>query len=354
MKTIEKEISVDNYFAAIDLGSSKITGVVAQKTDEGKITIIACEQTESRSIRCGEVKNLQDTAFRINDIVKKLENHKALRDNKIEIKKVYVGLNGHTIKTQTNNVKRVLGSDEEVTETLINEMLSESWKIRLENSETYEVIEQEFLVDGMLEYNPVGMTCGSVQGSYKIIHGKPELKRNLFRSFEKANQLEVAGMFMSSIATAEAALTETDKEMGCALIDFGADTTSLCVYYNGYLRHVATIPMGGNNITTDIKDLHVTQAIAEKLKLKFGNALASTETKKNIVIPEQEGKTISTTMLASLIEARLDEIFDFVWKEIEKSRFASKLGNGIVMTGGASKLTNIDEFIRFKTGCSVR
>ena len=351
--TTEKETTVENYFAAIDLGSSKITGVVAQKTDEGRINIVACEQTESQGIRRGEVKNLADTAFKINEVVRKLENHKALRDNKIFIKKVYVGLDGHSLKTQAHGVKRILGG-EEVTEETINEMLGECWKMRLENSETFDVIEQEFVVDGMLEYNPVGMTCNGVQGNYKIIHGKPELKRSLLRSFEKANQLEVAGMFISPIATAQAALTETDKEMGCALIDFGADTTSICVYYNGYLRHVATVPFGGNVVTSDIKDLHVTQDIAERIKKKFGNAMASLETKKNIVIPEQEEKMISTEVLASLIEARMDEILDFVWQEIEKSKFASKLGNGIIITGGASKLTNLDKLISSKTGCDVR
>jgi len=351
--TTEKEIPIDNYFAAIDLGSSKITGVVAQKTDEGRINIIACEQTESQGIRRGEIKNLSDCAYKINEIVRKLENHKALRDNKITIKKIYAGLDGYSLKTQAHSVKRILGG-EEVIEKTINEMLSECWKMRLENSETFEVIEQEFLVDGMLEYSPIGMTCDSMQGNYKIIHGKPELKSSLLRSFGKANQLEVAGMFISPIATAEAALTETDKEMGCALIDFGADTTSVCVYYNGYLRHVATVPFGGNVVTSDIKDLHVTQDIAEKIKIKFGNAMATLETRKHIVIPEQEGKTISTEVLASLIEARMDEILDFVWKEIEKSKFASKLGNGIIITGGASKLNNLDKFISSKTGCDVR
>ncbi len=347
-------MTTEQYYAAIDLGSSQITGVVAKKTEIGKIEIIACEQVESACIRRGEVKNTQDTAFQIVEIVKKLENNKALRENKLEIKKMYVGLGGHTLKTQTNYVKRILDTEEDIDESLIEDMYNEIRKKRIENSEVYEVIEQEYLVDDEWEFNPIGMNCGNLQGLYQLIYGKPELRRNLMRSFEKAKQMEIAGLYIAPMATAEAALTETDKEMGCALIDFGADTTSICVYYNGYLRHVAVIPFGGNVITTDIKDLNITKGEAEALKVEFGNAMETLEKDQTVVLPEQNGKSVSTTFLASIIEARTSEIMDIVWREIEKSKFAGKLGSGIVITGRGAQLRNIDELIRFKTGCNVR
>lgn len=352
-------MNTEKFFAAIDLGSSKITGVVAQKTAEGKLDIIACEQVESKFIRRGEIKNASDTAFQINDIIKKLENNRVLREAKAEIKKVYVGLGGHTLKTVNNTVKRVLGSDEEVTAELVDNMREENFKIKIDNNEIYEIIEQEYIVDDEFEYNPVGMTCFNLQGRYKIICGKPELRKSLQRSFEKANLLEIAGLYISPIATSESVISESEKEMGCALIDFGADTTSVCVFFNGYLRHLAVIPFGGTVVTNDIKDLNLTQSVSEKLKIQFGNAMAEMETDpKNIVIAAEsaghESKTISTSYLASIIEARMDEILDIVWGEIEKSKFAGKLGSGIIITGGASKLNNLDELIKLKTGCDVR
>lgn len=352
--------TTENIFAAIDLGSSKITGVVARKTIDGKLDIIACEQVESKFIRRGEVKNVSDTAFQINEIVRKLENNKELREAKLEIKHVYVGLGGHTLKTITNSVKRVLGKDEEVSKELVSNMFEENFKIQVGTNEIYEVIEQEYFVDDELEYNPVGMFCTHLQGKYKIICGKPELRQNLQRSFERANMLGIAGMYISPIATAQGALSERDKEMGCALIDFGAETTSLNIYFNGYLRHLAVIPFGGSVVTNDIKDLNLTQADAEKLKIQFGNALSQDEEerpKQIIIAPASEGqeaKKVSTAYLSKIIEARMDEILDIVLAEIQKSGFENKLGCGIVITGAASKLKNLNELIKLKTGCDVR
>jgi cell division protein FtsA len=351
----------NEYITAIDLGSSKITGVVAQKTSEGKIIIHACEQDNSKEIRCGEIKDPSATAYQIVEIVKKLNNNKILRENKIEITKMNVGLGGNSLKTNSNIVKKQFDGNERISSELIAEMEKESeekFKIQnFENDIIYKIVGQEFIVDGGLEQNPVGLSCSSIIRQYKIIHGKPELQKNLNRSFEVANDstgLEIAQKHIAAIAAAESALTKNDKKNGCVIIDFGAETTSVCVYFNGILRHLAVIGLGGNDITNDIKkEFDLSFGQAEKLKFKLGNALSEIDNKKNVVVSLGNGKEVSTNILSKIIKDRLEEILDKVWQEVEKSKLASKLENGIIITGGASNLKNLDKLISRKTGKDV-
>ena len=351
-------MEAEKFFVAIDLGSTKITGALARKTPEGKIDILACETVDAKSIiDCGEIRNTGETASKIKDIINKLNANKILQENELEITTVYVALGGHSITSGTRTNVRLLGKGDEVSKKMIEEMYAENYNLEIENAEIFGVFKQEYLVDDKLEYNPVGMNCFNLQGRYVIVYGKPILKFNL-DSLQKVGDLKLVNEQLAPIASSLAALTDEDIEKGCVFIDFGAETTSVCVYFRGYLRQLFVVPYGGSSVTEDIvKELNMLQADAEKMKIKFGNAMPETEEDRTIIIPSNRENEnvpeISTLFVSQVIEARIKEILDLIWKEITEAGLSRYLGAGFVIAGAASKLKNLDKLIELQTGCSA-
>jgi cell division protein FtsA len=163
-------------------------------------------------------------------------------------------------------------------------------------------------------------------------------------------------VFLSPIATASATLSEDEKELGCAMIDFGAGTTSVVVYYKNILRHVGVLPFGGETISKDIQDLKLSEQAAEKLKVKYGSAMEELAEDYCISVPAaggKEGKMVDNKFLAGVIEARTEEILKYACGQIEMSGFADHVDE-IVITGGASQLSNLTEKLKLHTGKNVR
>lgn len=341
---------MSNYIVAIDLGSSKVSGMVAQRNEAGLLNILAVETEPSLGIRRGLVINHSEAANCVSRIVKKLQNRV-----KLDIGKVYVGLGGHTLKTVLNKVPAVFDGEQELTQEHLNSFYKQCEELSFENSAVYEIQEQEFILDGEQVFNPVGCTCSHVEANYLMVIGKPGINDRICKCVERIPK-GLAGLFTAPIAISESLVTADDKELGCAVIDFGAQTTSVVVYADHYIRHMAVIPLGGNTVTQDIRDLQVTAADAEKLKKNFGFALVSLDKEpKSITIKSSIGeKTIHTRELNSVIEARMDEIIDMVCEEIYKTGYFEKLGAGIIITGGASQLRGLDELLTVKTGMLVR
>lgn len=341
---------MSNYIVAVDLGSSKIAGMVAQRNEEGLLNILAVETEPSMGIRRGLVINHSEAANCVSRIVKKLQNRV-----KIDIGKVYVGLGGHTLKTALNKVPSVFDGEQELTDQRLRELYQQAEAASFENASVYEIQEQEFLVDGEQEFNPLGCFCSHVEANYLMVIGKPGINERLCKCVERIPK-GLAGLYTAPIAVSEALVTPDDKELGCAVIDFGAETTSVVVYADHYMRHMAVIPLGGKTVTQDIRDLQVTAADAEKLKKNFGYALVSMDKEpKAITIKSSVGDhTVHTRDLNGIIEARMDEILDMVCEEIYKTGYFGKLGAGIIITGGASQLRGIDQLLSIKTGTRVR
>lgn len=341
---------MSDYIVAIDLGSSKIAGMVAQRNEDGLLNILAVETEVSMGIRRGLVINHSEAANCVSRIVKKLQNRA-----KIDIGKVYVGLGGHTLKTVLNKVPAVFEGEEELTEERLKELYKQSEDLSFENASVYEIQEQEFLLDGEQTFEPVGCLCKHVEANHLLVLGKPGINERLCKCVERIPK-GLAGLFTSPIAISEALITDDDKELGCVVIDFGAETTSVVVYADHYMRHMAVIPLGGKTVTQDIRDLQVTAADADKLKKNFGYAMVSMDKEpKAITIKSSIGEqTIHTRDLNSIIEARMDEILDMLCEEIYKTGYFGKLGAGIIITGGASQLRGLEELLTLKTGMRVR
>jgi cell division protein FtsA len=221
------------------------------------------------------------------------------------------------------------------------------------------VLPQEYTVDdeqGIVD--PIGMSGVRLEANFHIITGQITATQNIVKCVERAG-LRVANLTLEPIASATAVLSDEEREAGVALVDIGGGTTDITIFKDGIIRHTAVIPFGGNVVTKDIKEgCNVMQQQAEKLKVKFGSALAEEVYDNRIItIPGLKGrehKEISEKNLARVIQARMEEILDYVVWEIRRSGYEGKLIGGIVLTGGGALLNHIEKLTEFHTGMTTR
>ena len=197
-----------------------------------------------------------------------------------------------------------------------------------------------------------------LEANCHIITGQVTAAKNIYKCVKRAG-LTTEGLFLEPLASSEAVLTEEEKEAGVVLVDIGGGTTDIAIFQDGVIRHTAVIPFGGNVITEDIKEgCAILKNQAELLKVKFGSALADKNQENEIVsIPGLRGrepKEISLKNLASIIQARMEEIIELVYQEIRSSGYEKKLIGGIVITGGGAQLKHIVQLVEYLTGMDTR
>lgn len=333
---VEKEIIV-----AIEFGSSKIRGIAGCKNIDGSIQILDVEQMDARNwIRKGVVYNIDKTEMCLRNITEKLE-----AELDVHIARVYVGIGGKSLRTRKNTVSRQFATKTIISQELVDSLYRTNKNISYPGYEILDVIPQEFRVGIDMTTEPVGVLSNHIEGTYLNVIAKSEVKEYIVKSVEACG-LEIAGFFIAPMALAESVLTETEKRSGCTLVDFGAETTTVAVYKNNLLRHLAVIPLGGNNITMDISSLQMEEEDAENLKVKYGSAFSEQsreELSKNLLI--NNGRTIEERTLVDIVEAREEEILGNVATQIRNSGFQDKLISGIVISGGAANLKNVDKAV---------
>lgn len=338
------------FFVAIDLGTSKITGVVARKNKDNVISVIASETTPSNGcIRRGLVYNIEKTGANVRIIINKLENKLSTK-----IAKVYVSMAGQSLHTITHKVNKQLLSSGIVSDNVIMEMRKEADRFSPDMSRLYDVAEVEYVINGKAESQPSGIAAKEIEGHYQMIVGRPNMLANIKKSIEEKAGLEIAGYVIGPLASANITLNENEKELGCAFVDFGAGTTSLSIYKGGKLRHMVVIPFGGDTITKDICELNFTEDDAERYKTDIGKAFEVKDTKSSR-FKINKGKTPETDLpdVDYVIEMRLQEIVVNIENQIKMSGYEGKLGAGMIITGGASNLTNLNLYLEDKLEMSV-
>ena len=258
------------FIVAIELGSSKMTGIAGQKNLDGSITVLAVVKEASSSfIRKGVVYNIDKidkTAQCLTNIVKKLENQL-----KTEITQVYVGVGGQSIRSVRNVISKDLPAETIITQDMVIELMDANRDMKYQDQEILDAAVQEYKVDSQYQIDPVGIQATRLEGNFLNILERKAFYRNLNRCFEVAG-ISVAEMYLAPLALADSVLTEAEKRSGCALVDLGADTTTVSVYSKNILRHLAVIPLGTNNISKDITTLQMEESDAEKMLLKYGSA----------------------------------------------------------------------------------
>lgn len=328
------------FIIAIELGSSKMTGIAGQKNLDGSITILAVAKEDSTScIRKGVVYNLEKTTIALTNLVKKLKNML-----KTEIAKVYVGVGGQSLRGIKNTIVREMPQSAVITQDVVDSILDSNRAMTYPEQEILDAAIQEYKVDAQYQIDPVGIQCHRLEGNFLNILWRAQFYRNLKKCLENAN-IHVAEMYLSPMVLADNVLTDAERRAGCVLVDLGAETTTVAVYCRNILRHLAVIPLGSDNITKDIETLQVEAKVAEQLKLKYGTAYTENPEEENLKIRIDADRTIDSNKLAEIVEARTEEIIENVWYQVPPE-YNDKLLGGIILTGGGSNLKNIEQAFR--------
>ncbi len=340
----------------LDIGTTKIACIVGQKDEFGKIKILGYGKTESIGVKRGVVINIEDTVTSIKTAVAQAEEKSG-----VDIKYVNVGIAGQHIKSIQHRGSLIRqDADKEITNEEVEKLISDMYKLNMSpGEEIIEVIPQDFIIDdedGIR--HPVGMLGNKLEANFHIIIGQIAAAKNIYKCIVKAG-LEMADLILEPMASAQAVLSEEEKEAGVALVDIGGGTTDIAIFQDSIIRHTAVIPFGGDIVTEDVKEgCSIIRRHAEELKVKFGSALADENSENEVVaIPGLRGrppKEITLKNLASIIQARMEEIIEHVHYEIKTSGFEKKLIAGIVLTGGGSQLKHINQLTEFKTGIETR
>ena len=336
-------MATTEFIAAIELGSSKVTGIAGRKNSDGSMQVLAYAKEDSSSfIRKGIIYNLDKTAQSLTSIINKLEG-----DLKNSIAKVYVGIGGQSLRTVRNVVSRDLNEETIISQELVDAICDENLEIPLVDMDILDVAPQEYKIGNNLQADPVGVAGSHIEGRFLNIVARASIKKNLERCFEQA-KIEIADLLISPLVTANAVLSESERRSGCALIDFGADTTTISVYKNNILRFLPVLPLGGNSITRDITSMQMEEEEAERLKITFGNVMYEEEESEEAATCQLEdgSRTVELQALNNIIEARAEEIITNVWNQIQLSGYDDKLLSGIIITGGAANLKNLDTMLR--------
>ena len=343
----------------LDIGTTKIVAMIGKKNEYGKLEILGVGKSKSLGVHRGVVNNITQTIQSIQQAILEAENNSGYKIND-----VVVGIAGQHIRSiQHSDYISRKNPEEVIGEYDIEQLTCQVQNLSmLPGEEIIHALPQEFKIDGQSEIlEPVGMYGARVESSFHIVVGQAASIRNLGRCVKNAG-LELTGLTLEPLASADAVLSEEEKEAGVALIDIGGGTTDLAVFKNGVIRHTAVIPFGGNVITEDIKEgCSIIEKQAELLKTRFGSAWPGENKDNEIVsIPGLRGrepKEISLKNLSKIIHARVVEIIEQVYAEIKlygHDESKKKLIAGIVLTGGGSQLQHIKQLVEYITGMDTR
>lgn len=339
----------ENYIAAIEIGSSKITGAVGVFDSEKKMKVLAVEQEESRdSVRYGLIHNPEEVASRVMKIIDKLNANPMLGGR--QIKGVFVGLSGRSMKSVASKVKLEYPEITEITGVILDNLRKDATLIDLDsNQEILAVVPRSYKIDGMETVSPRGVMGKSISAVFDVIVARTELRRNIQRALSERTGLEIRGMLITPLATADIVLSNEEKRLGCMLVDFGAETTSVSIYRRGSLCYFATLPLGGRNITRDLTSLSILEEKAEEIKCESGRAIAR-ETPSTLSL-----SGIKLSDVSNLVVARAEEIVANVIQQITYAGLVEKdLPDGIVCVGGGTNLSGILELLQNQSGLNAR
>jgi len=352
---MEKNISV-----GLDIGTTKIVAMVGSRNEFKKLEILGIGKSQSLGVHRGVVNNITQT---IESIKYAIEEAK-MESGEENIKEVVVGIAGQHIRSlQHSDYITRENPDKVIDNNDIDELINQVYKlVMLPGEEIIHVLPQDFKVDGQSEIKePIGMYGSRLEANFHIVVGQVSSIRNIGRCI-KSSGLEMADITLEPLASADAVLSNEEKEAGIALIDIGGGTTDVAIFKDGIIRHTAVIPFGGNVITEDIKEgCSIMGNQAEQLKVKFGSAWPGENKETEIVaIPGLLGrdpKEISLKTLSKIINARVVEIIEQVYLEIKNygnDEAKKKLIGGIVLTGGGSQLKHLKQLVEYVTGMDTR
>ena len=270
-----------NYSVGLDIGTTKIVAIIGKENEYGKIEILGIGKSKSLGVHRGVVNNITQTIESIQQAVQQAET-----DSGLKIDTVSVGIAGQHIRSlQHSDYITRANSEEVIGYEDVDNLCNQVYKlVMLPGEEIIHVLPQEFKVDGQAEIKePIGMYGGRLEANFHVVVGQVSSIKNIVRCIKSAG-LNLGEISLEPLASANAVLSQEEKEAGVALIDIGGGTTDLAIFKDGIIRHTAVIPFGGNVITEDIKEgCSIIEKQAELLKIKFGSAWPG-ENKDNEIV----------------------------------------------------------------------
>lgn len=338
----------ERYIVGLDIGTQNIRALQAKLNEAGELSIIGSSAVEAGGMRKGVIVDIEEAVSSLSAVLEKVE-----RMTGVPLGEANISVGGnHMTSMESKGVIAVSRADGEISENDVVRVIDASQAISIPpNREIIHVIPKTFTLDGQTGIkDPVGMTGIRLEVETVIIHGALPFLKNLQKAIGQAG-IEVDQFVLSPLAAATAVLKKRQKELGVVLVDLGAGTTSLAIYEENNLLHTAILPIGSTHITNDIAiGLRCTIETAEKVKVKFGSARASEVDRHEQInlskLDAEETAVISRQAVVEIIEARLEEIFEYINRELKAINRDGKLPAGVVLTGGGSKLPGIVDFAK--------
>ena len=347
------------YYVGLDIGTTKIVAMVGTKNEYGKIQILGYGQAKSEGINKGVVNNIAQATQSIMDAIQDAKEKTGL-----DIENVVAGIAGQNIMSRSHSDYITRNDPEKLIDFEDLERLKEQvFSIALApGQKIIHALPQDYKVDNAGDIKePIGMMGTRLDATFHLVIGQINAIKGISRCIEMAN-LKPIGLTLEPIASADAVLSEEEKDAGVVLVDIGGGTTDVAIFKDGIIRHTAVVPLGGNVITDDIKEgCGILARQAEMLKVQYGSAWPGENRDNEIVsipgIKGKEPKEITLKNLSKIIHARVSEIINLVFNVIKSyghEEPKKKLFAGIVLTGGGSQLQHISQLVEYITGMSTR
>ncbi len=332
-----------DIIVALELATTAVRAIAGQRMADGTMQIKAIvEENAYNCIRKGVIDNIDKTTQAITRVLGQLSLNLSQ-----DIRRVYVGLSGQSLHSVINKVQQQFTEKTQVTNSIIDQIMDTNRSKDYADSEIQEVIPQEYQVGSRTEADVVGMQAEQLEARFLNIIARRSLQENIEKCVHDAGY-EIAELLIAPLALADTLLSAAEKRSGCALVDLGADTSTVSIYTKNILRKLCVIPLGGNNVTNDIAScLSVESEEAEALKLRHGYAWRTFTTNEDTkTISISHDRSIDEDKLSDIIQARYEEILMNVWSQLQADK--NKLVSGITFTGGASQIRYLqDAFQKF-------
>ena len=328
-----------NLITGLDIGTSKVVALIGEVTADGQLEIIAIGRHPSRGLKRGVVVDIEATVDSIQRAVQEAELMAGC-----DVRTVYTGVAGSHIRS-LNSHGIVAIRDHEVTQADVDRVLDAAKAVAIPaDQKILHVLPQEFVIDNQGSIRePIGMSGVRLEARVHIVTSSVSAAQNITKCIRRCG-LDVSDIILEQLASSHAVLTDDEKELGVCLVDIGGGTTDIAIFYEGSIQYTAVIPIAGDQVTNDIAmALRTPTKSAELIKIKYGCALPELADPNLMIdvssVNERAGRQISSKALADVVSARYEELFLLVRNELRRSGFEDVIAAGIVLTGGASRVT---------------
>ncbi|EOD01267.1 cell division protein FtsA [Caldisalinibacter kiritimatiensis] len=346
-----------DFFTSIDLGTSKVCAIIAGKDKNGQVQIIGMGKSDCNGIKKGVVVDIESTTKGVINAVEQAEN---MAD--VTVTEAYINIPGGYSRIVSNKgMIAVSGDDNEISLEDIERVITSATIISVpQDQRIIDVIPNQYIVDGYDEIkDPTGMVGTRLEVEADIVTASVTTTQNLIKSINKAG-IDVVGIFMEPLATANSVLTDDEKELGVLLIDIGAGTSDISIFKKNRLIYSNILLVGGNHITNDLSiGLRIPFKQSEEIKRRYGAVEYTEDNNDNVIEINPIGLNkeikVSKYQLSEIIEARVGEVFELIDKELHKNKLKKQLLAGAVITGGGvSYLKGIEKLAGLRLGLPVR